>query len=121
VHDRLDELAAEHGAHVTDQWSIRLDQHKMAQVMARVRDGPPHLITDVDDLLTTRRLPPTDALVLHLGAQARMTLRPSGTEPKLKLYFEAVEPVSNNDVAAARRRAAATIRALQQIIKPSIQ
>jgi Cu2+-exporting ATPase len=33
-------------------------------------------------------------------------VRPSGTEPKLKVYFEVVEPVADGDVAAARARAA---------------
>ena len=35
-------------------------------------------------------------------AAARVVIRPSGTEPKLKAYLEVVEPVTGGDVAAAR-------------------
>jgi phosphomannomutase len=51
---------------------------------------------------TTRglELPSSDVLGFRLGA-GRAWVRPSGTEPKIKLYAEIVEPVSG-DVAAAR-------------------
>jgi phosphomannomutase len=51
--------------------------------------------------------------VLHLGDRARVTVRPSGTEPKLKLYFEVVEPVGRDGVAAARSLAEAALSGLR--------
>ena len=42
-------------------------------------------------------------VILRTGA-ARVVIRPSGTEPKLKAYLEVVEPVAGGDVAAARAR-----------------
>ena len=33
-------------------------------------------------------------------------VRPSGTEPKVKCYYEVIEDVADGDVAAARTRAA---------------
>src|SRR5690606_5167389 len=53
-----------------------------------------------------RGLPPTDALRYRLAgpARGRLTLRPSGTEPKLKAYLEVVLPVTG-EVGEARERA----------------
>jgi phosphomannomutase len=64
-------------------------------------------VTGVDDLL-----PATDALVLRTGS-ARIVVRPSGTEPKLKAYLEVVEPIADGDVPAARERAAAALVTLR--------
>ena len=105
VHDRLDQLAVEHGAHVTGQWSVWLDgpdgPGQIGNVMHSLRSArPAHLdgrpVTEVVDLLAGGELPPTDAIILRLGDGSRVMLRPSGTEPKLKVYFEAVEPVIDN-------------------------
>jgi phosphomannomutase len=37
---------------------------------------------------------------------ARVVLRPSGTEPKIKCYIEIVEPLAGRSLAAARHAAA---------------
>ena len=42
-------------------------------------------------------LPPTDGLRWFLADGTRVIVRPSGTEPKLKVYLEAVEPVGGPD------------------------
>lgn len=50
-------------------------------------------ITLAEDLSQgTDRLPPTDGLRYTLDG-ARVIVRPSGTEPKLKCYLEVVVPV----------------------------
>lgn len=111
--DRLDELAAEFGVYVTDQLSVRLDTPaEIAAVMARVRAKPPACLLDdpvtgIEDLL-----PDADVVVIRTGS-ARVVVRPSGTEPKLKAYLEVVEPVADGDVPAARERATASVRALR--------
>ena len=38
-------------------------------------------------------LPPTEGLRYYLADDSRVIVRPSGTEPKLKVYLEVVEPV----------------------------
>ncbi|HEX8626620.1 MAG TPA: phospho-sugar mutase [Catenuloplanes sp.] len=111
--DRLDELAAEFGVHATDQLAVRVDGiDEIATTMARVRAKPPQTLLDEPVTGVEDRLPDADVLVIRTG-NARVVVRPSGTEPKLKAYLEVVEPVVEGDVAAARERAAATVRALR--------
>ena len=105
--DLLDDLHRRHGAHATGQRSIRFESTSASdQPMARAMDGlraapPPELagaaVTAVHDLSGgTGHLPPADVVVLELyGAEARVIVRPSGTEPKMKVYAEAVVDVDD--------------------------
>jgi phosphomannomutase len=113
--DRLDELAAEVGLHGTDQLSVRVtDLSRIGEAMTRLRADPPARllgagVTSVEDLL-----PESDVMILRTAA-ARVIVRPSGTEPKLKAYLEVVEPVEGGAgaVPAARRRATAALDRLR--------
>lgn len=49
-------------------------------------------------------LPTTDMLAYELDGGDRVIVRPSGTEPKLKVYLETIEETTGGDLAAARRR-----------------
>jgi phosphomannomutase len=49
-----------------------------------------------------------------LSAGARVVVRPSGTEPKIKCYLEVVIPVAGDDVASARAQAAVELAALKK-------
>ncbi|MGV3758403.1 MAG: phospho-sugar mutase, partial [Actinomycetota bacterium] len=117
LRERLDEIFAEHGAHVTRQRSIRLAGsdwlERVTAAMARLRADPPTAVAGravqaVEDLLPGDRFAPSDVLVYTLDG-ARLVVRPSGTEPKCKLYAEAVVPVADGDVTAARADAAAVV------------
>jgi phosphomannomutase len=112
--DRLDELAAEFGVYATEQVSVRVDSpDEIAAVMTRVRAGPPASLLDEPVTMVDDRAPDADVLVLRTG-NARLVVRPSGTEPKLKAYLEVIEPVSGpEDVPAARERARACLCALR--------
>ena len=118
--DRLDELAAEFGVHHTDQLSVRVEDLRLiAEMMTRLRAATPgallgHPVTESTDLL-----PEADVLILRTDT-ARVVIRPSGTEPKLKAYLEVVEPVTDGDVAAARQRAAASAGALRTEIATAL-
>ncbi|WP_327409067.1 phospho-sugar mutase [Streptomyces sp. NBC_01281] len=111
--DLLDDLAVTHGLHATEQLSVRVeDLSVIADAMRRLREQPPTelsglSITKAEDLSEgTELLPPTDGLRYTLDG-ARVVVRPSGTEPKLKCYLEVVVPVAGHAaLPAAHARAA---------------
>ncbi|MFE7326251.1 phospho-sugar mutase [Streptomyces sp. NPDC057565] len=111
--DLLDDIAVEHGLHATDQLSVRVeDLSVIADAMRRLREAPPTAlaglaVTSAEDLSEgSEQLPPTDGLRYHLQG-ARVIVRPSGTEPKLKCYLEVVVPVGSADgLPAARAKGA---------------
>ncbi|MFE0511329.1 phospho-sugar mutase [Streptomyces sp. NPDC058964] len=119
--DLLDDLAVEHGLHATDQLSVRVqDLSVIADAMRRLREQPPTelaglAVTNAEDLTKgTAELPPTDGLRYTLDG-ARVIVRPSGTEPKLKCYLEVVVPVAAHaDLPAARARAAELLGAIKR-------
>jgi phosphomannomutase len=120
---RLDAIASRFGVHATSQWSLRLSgsnaQAEMANIVGRLRAEPPEAlgrlaVTEVLDLAVAEsELPPTDALVIRLAGGARVVLRPSGTEPKLKAYLEVVgEPAPRERLAEERGWADEQLRAI---------
>ena len=130
--DALDELDHAHGVHATAQLSIRVeDLAVISGAMAQLRAAPPaalagSAVVEAVDLLAgtgtggdadggggPAGLPPTDGLLYRTQDDARVVVRPSGTEPKLKAYLEAVVPVvapaaGSDDVSGAADRLAVT-------------
>lgn len=118
--DRLDDLARAHGVYATDAFSIRVDELTLIErVMDRLRSAPPAEVAGIavarlDDLaLGEGGLPPTEGLRWYLEDDSRIIVRPSGTEPKLKVYLEVIEPVGGGDLGEARQRAATRLRGLR--------
>lgn len=126
--DLLDDLAVDFGLHATDQLSVRVeDLSLIADAMRRLRAEPPTAlagltVTRADDLNEgSAALPPTDGLRYYLAGApadgieaARVVVRPSGTEPKLKCYLEVVVPVADRDgLPAARAKAAAALASIK--------
>ncbi|WP_053646032.1 MULTISPECIES: phospho-sugar mutase [unclassified Streptomyces] len=118
--DLLDDLAVEHGLHATDQLSVRVeDLGIIAGAMAALRERPPVAlagltVVSAEDLTKgTEALPPTDGLRYRLEGdyRARVIVRPSGTEPKIKCYLEVVVPVAGADALPAARATAAELLA----------
>jgi phosphomannomutase len=88
LQDRLDALSARYGHHVVADLSIRLDPVLAASKVAAMRAHPPtevggHPVTGVE------WYEEAGLLRLWLG-DIRLQVRPSGTEPKVKLYGEAI-------------------------------
>jgi len=121
--DLLDDIARSHGLYATDQLSVRFaDVAQIPATMALLRENPPASlggleVLRVDDLaLGSADLPPTDGLRFTLADRARVIVRPSGTEPKVKCYLEVVVPVERDEpggVDAARIAAAGRLDAIR--------
>jgi phosphomannomutase len=126
--DVLDDISTEHGLHATDQVSVRVaDLADIATAMRRLRERPPAAlgglrVETVDDLaLGSVDLPPTEGLRYRLADSARVIVRPSGTEPKIKAYLEVVIPVGpDGGVDAARISAAGRLDALRRDVSAAI-
>ncbi len=98
--DVLDDLSTKHGVHATDSFAVRVDDLGLiGSLMSRLRQHPPTEVggvpvSRIDDLAHgSEQLPPTDALRYYLEDQSRVIVRPSGTEPKLKVYLEVIVAV----------------------------
>ena len=119
IADELDDIARRYGVHETAALSVRVpDPAQISQVMARLRSQPPpalggRAVESVDDLsVGSDNLPPTDGLRYRLEGDARVVVRPSGTEPKLKCYLEVVVPVVSS-LSTARELASERLAALR--------
>ncbi len=116
--DLLDDQARRYGLHATTQLSFRVAElSQIAGAMDRLRAEPPaelggRKVLAVDDLAEgAGGLPPTDGLRYRLEGDARVVVRPSGTEPKLKCYLEVVVPVTG-EVTEARVTATTALNAV---------
>jgi phosphomannomutase len=130
--DRLGDLALAHGLHVTRERALRADGAagvaRLAEAVERVRKDPPRLLAGQPVTVTDLRedtpgvvdlagghaerspgqpIPPADVLIWHAGGDARVMIRPSGTEPVLKIYAEVVRPARERGELAAARASAA--------------
>jgi len=124
VLDHLDDIYRRVGLFVTEQVSItKPGSEGLAQIksaMQRFRAAPPtelagHAIESVVDLSRGEGgLPPSDVLVFKLAGGRRVIMRPSGTEPKLKSYYEVrVEVSAGETIATARTRGLAELGKLR--------
>ncbi len=113
-------LEAKHGVHLTAQLTVATTAP--LDIMARLRAVIPAdlggaAVRSVADLSGgTRQLPSADVLRYDLTG-ARVVIRPSGTEPKIKAYLEVVEPVIGGQLAQARRAAQARLDPLRAAVQ----
>ncbi|MCF4173829.1 phospho-sugar mutase [Vibrio sp. McD22-P3] len=126
--DKLEELYRQHGFYFNAQRSIALDP-KSPPIGEKLRRNPPTEIAGkrievIEDLNTSVRqfadgttetidLPASDVLIYLLEDQSRVIVRPSGTEPKLKCYYEVISDFPPEmDYAQANQSAEAKMLAL---------
>jgi phosphomannomutase len=95
--------------------------------MAGIRNLPPTemgglQVCSIDDLaIGLGDLPKTDAVIIHLAGidqiqKARVIVRPSGTEPKIKCYLEVV--VGGDNLAIAQQTADNKLKSLAADARP---
>lgn len=115
--DLLADIYAVHGVHRSAQHSVRLPgaegAARIQAIMAQLRAAPPTTLAGqavaevVDFAQPGTGLPATNLLRFTCADGSRVLARPSGTEPKIKFYFEVVGPLGEGlaaGEAAADRR-----------------
>ena len=118
--EAYDALEIAHGVHLTEQ--ITVPTTEPVQVMSRLRIAAPDelagqpLTAHADLTGGTNDLPSADVLRYWLRG-ARVVIRPSGTEPKIKAYLEVVEPVIAGRLTEARRAARARMNPLREAVR----
>jgi phosphomannomutase len=123
VLDRLEKLYRKYGLHLTAQRSLVLDPAASGPSLGdKLRLSPPKTIAGraVESVLDVQKgelyyangrtepscFPTGDVLAYELEGRARIVVRPSGTEPKLKCYYEVREDLSAEEsFDAAEKRA----------------
>jgi phosphoglucomutase/phosphomannomutase len=124
--DQLHELYRIHGLHRESLTNLSFPEteagtQEMQKMMKKWRENSPTQIGServliVEDYLTqTKRelstgkstpldLPRSDVLRFWLSDGSKLVIRPSGTEPKVKIYAEVVDPSPDLDVIACDER-----------------
>ncbi|MBV8181434.1 MAG: phospho-sugar mutase [Mycobacterium sp.] len=124
VLDALDDLARRFGVHVGAAVSRTVtDAAEATALMRRLRTSPPRRLagfaSTTTDLLQRPGLDRTDALIFtgsDADTSARVVVRPSGTEPKIKCYIE-VRSAAAEDLAGVRQRATALCDELRSSVQ----
>ncbi len=110
----LEEIQRRHGLFLSAQRNFTFPGAEGARIIARIMEGfrqalpasiGTHGVRAVHDYVKGERLPPSNVLAFELEGGGRVTLRPSGTEPKIKYYFELKEsPGAGEAMDVARAR-----------------
>ena len=134
IQQELDRIALAHGVAVGQQWSVRMPgadgRQQMEAAMGQLRTAPPAALAGVpvqsrhdlqdgtawslDGMAKPAELPRSNVVVFHDTEGTRLIVRPSGTEPKIKFYLDAVTKVDEaTQLPAARQQAAERLSAIR--------
>lgn len=107
----------------------------MTEVLHNLRKYPPHTIADIEivamrDLLNGKitnfvtgevsdvtHLPKHDMVTFYLADNSWISLRPSGTEPKLKAYLGVIKPVTRSEYAALKSAVLVKLERIKNAVK----
>jgi phosphoglucomutase/phosphomannomutase len=140
--DLMDEIYQKYGVFYEKLLSIKFDEtkegrDKMAHGVEQIRKTPPKEIGGVPvvtyedfqsriklDLATRKTtpitLPKTDMLIFWLADKSKVTIRPSGTEPKIKIYCGVVIPefsTIDQALSQANAKADGLLKAIESHLK----
>jgi len=120
--EKLEEFSLRYGHHVTSTRRVRFKEtqsdHYLQSAMHGLREKPPSEfsvgeVTSVTDYLQSDEhssLPSANLVKLEIGKHVRALVRPSGTEPMIKIYMEMVTSISeSSQIAKAEIQAIETL------------
>jgi len=99
LQDRLDGLADRFGRHITAELSLKMDPVDGTARVAALRVDPPERLNGAA-VTGMQDYPEANLLRITLDGGVRVQVRPSGTEPKVKLYGEAIDADPSPFIAA---------------------
>ncbi|ELY55557.1 phosphoglucomutase/phosphomannomutase family protein [Natronolimnohabitans innermongolicus] len=104
--ERVDRLLEEHGTVVQNKISVACPDHEKARVLEDLEGEIPDAVagTDVEDVNTA------DGFKLQLADGSWVLVRPSGTEPVLRVYAEATD----------EERVEALLEAGEELVEPLV-
>ena len=119
--DRLDELALEIGLFVSHQVSGQFELDTIDTTLNMLRDTPPEVINGsriVSTIDWLDKSPPLATNLIELRSEGgiRIAIRPSGTEPKVKIYLEQTVPHPVGDLRALRSSCLEELQLLGQSV-----
>jgi len=125
--DQLHDLYRKFGVYYESQLSVQFEETKagrelMANGMKKLRTHVPKHINHVDivsfeDYASSKK---TDMVILFLADGSKLIVRPSGTEPKIKIYCGVIKKDNANIETALQDcqiKAKQLLQALQQLLK----
>lgn len=118
--DRLASLYEEYGYYYDAQKSYKLQgiagKEKIRAIMTALRDGSAAFLTDCERLdyaAGLNGLPPANLLKYRFPNGSWLAIRPSGTEPKLKVYCSLIA----KDESAAKQRFVNVLQEFERIFE----
>jgi phosphomannomutase len=125
--DLLDEIYISHGLHFTQTRSTRLtDANQASEIVTSLAvDSPSQIgrfsVTRLEDLARgVDGLPPTTGVRFFVTDNARVIIRPSGTESKVKTYLEIITPTTWGRLAADKAQSRELAEEIFQALAESV-